>query len=412
MQVDSENSKATPRHEPSFINSPIPSSPYYYDFHVNSEEEVSLLDYWRVIRKRKFKIVLFALIVALITFFISLKMPKKYEAEVSITPVASSSGGGISSLMSQANSIPFIGGQLGSLSGESQKTMQFMTILGSRTLTEGVIQDLNLMPILFKDQWDELKKNWKFDDASKIPHLEDAAALMMTKIIKIVEAKKTGLIKVTVRLSDPHLATVIANHYIVRLQDFITHNSLTVAKRNRLFVEAQLQKNKIDYLEFSKKLSEFYTANQISSVQSKLDVEVGKLETVPKTFEEFREKLNDLEQQKDKSKIQLTDAERTGLVRNVPAQVYLQYLTLQRELLGRTNALLLQQYEMAKIEEAKEDLAFQMIDKAITPRSPVFPNIRKNVVVAFFGGLIFSIFIAFFLEYIEKLKAKEKSVLK
>ncbi len=405
--MESENILTKPRQKNS-----LEVPPFTYDWRLPPEEEISLLDYWRVIEKRKFKIVLFALIVTCITFFISLKIPKKYQAEVTITPVMSSNNGGITSLMNQASAIPFIGGQLGSLSGEAQKTMQFIAILRSRTLTEGVIQDLHLMPILFKDQWDSSKNNWKLDDASKIPHLEDGAALMASKSLKITDEKKNGLIKITVRLSDPQLAANIANHYIVRLQDFIAYYGLTVVKRNRQFVEAQLQKNKMDYLEFSKKLSEFYTTNQISSVQSKLDVDVGKLEEVPQTFEEFRENLKDIEQQKDKIQNQLKGAERSGVVKNVPAQVYLQYLTLQRELLGRTNALLLQQYEMAKIQEVKEDLAFQMIDKAIVPRSPVYPNIRLNVVVAFLGAIFLSVFVIFFNEYVQQVKAKEKSALK
>jgi uncharacterized protein involved in exopolysaccharide biosynthesis len=210
-------------------------------------------------------------------------------------------------------------------------------------------------------------------------------------------------------LKDPILASQVANRVIVELQDFISNNQLTVAKRNRIFIEEQLQKNKIDLLESGKKLNQFFGNNRISSVQPQLDVDIGKIQEPPKSFEDLRGELSKLQVQKQELASKIADEEKEGVVREVPSQVYLQYLTLERELLGRVNALLTQQYELAKIEEAKEDLTFQVIDEAVPPIRPSWPLKKLIIPLSFAGGLFLSIFFAFFLEYILKMKEAEKA---
>ncbi|MBL7684764.1 MAG: hypothetical protein JNK65_01880, partial [Deltaproteobacteria bacterium] len=75
--------------------------------------------------------------------------------------------------------------------------------------------------------------------------------------------------------------------------------------------------------------------------------------------------------------------------------------------LGRVNALLTQQYELAKIEESKEDLSFQVIDKAIPQERESWPKKSILIPIGFLGGLFFSIFLAFFIDYLSKLKQKK-----
>ena len=143
--------------------------------------------------------------------------------------------------------------------------------------------------------------------------------------------------------------------------------------------------------------------NNISSVISEIDVDVGSYQMQPKTFEEFRKEFEKLQGTKRGS----ASGEVVERVKGVPSQVYLQYLTFDRRLMNQNHALLTQQYELAKIEEANEDLAFQVIDKARIPIRPSSPNLILNVAIGLMGGFFIAVFIAFFLEYIEKLKAKE-----
>ncbi len=268
---------------------------------------------------------------------------------------------------------------------------------------------MNLMPVLFKKRWDPQAKAFKADRRGNIPTLEDAVSVMRKKILKITDDKKTGLIKIQTTMKDPVLAAAVTNRMLLDLQEFIEKNDVTVAKRNRIFIEEQVRENKIQLLEAGKKLNQFYNANRISSVQPQLDVDIGKMVETPQSLEEVRLSLAQLQQEKQDINQKVEAAEKSGVVQNVPSQVYLQYMTLQRELLGRVNALLVQQYELAKIEEAKEDLSFQVVDKAVVPIKPASPIPMMNVSIAFMAGLFFSIFYVFFLEYIEKMKIAEAS---
>lgn len=58
--------------------------------------------------------------------------------------------------------------------------------------------------------------------------------------------------------------------------------------------------------------------------------------------------------------------------------------------------------EEAKIQEAKEIQTFVIVDPAVVPAAPVFPNLMINLLVAGSFGLIGGIFYCFLLEYIGK----------
>jgi uncharacterized protein involved in exopolysaccharide biosynthesis len=377
------------------------------------EEEINLLDYFRVFKKHLGKIILITLLCTSLVATASFLMAKKYKAEVSLMPLAQSGGsGGLAALASQVSSLPLVGGQLSGLAGlagGNQKTGQILSILKSRTLTEKLVNQFDLMHVIFLKRWDSEKNAWRPNIFGDIPNLEDAVKVMRKKVLTIQDDKKTGLIKIQVELKDPVLAANVANRMIVELQDFISKNQFTVAKRNRIFIEEQLQENKMDLLESGKKLNQFYSENRISSIQPRLDVDIGKIVGPPKPFEEFREDLSELKQKKEEIESKLTEEEKSGMVRNVPSQVYLQYLTLQRELSGRVNALLTQQYELAKIEEAKEDLSFQVIDPAVPPIRNSKPQKLLMTAIAFVGGFFLSVFLAFFLEYLDRMRKMEAS---
>ncbi len=393
------------------------SPPYGWYPPYPAEEEINLLDYFRVLKKHLGKIILLTFICTGLGAGTALTIKKKYKAEATITPLSQSGGGGgaLAALAAQAASIPLVGGQLGL---GSQKSGQIIGILKSRTLIENIVRDFNLMPYFFEKRWDDKEKKWlpdmsflgsKENDPAKIEReiLEDSVRAIQKKVLSVEEDKKTNLIKIQVELKNPELAATITNRFLVYLQDFINNNQLTVAKRNRIFIEDQLQKNKMDLLEAGKQLNQFYSSNQISSTLPQIDVHVGKLEEAPPTFEELRSATQQVQQQSESLKSKISEAKKEGVVHAVPSQVYLQYLTLQRELLGKVNGLLTQQYQMAKIEEAKEDLSFQIIDSAIPPAHPSKPQVLLIVAVSFVGGLFMSIFFAFFLEYVRKMREKE-----
>ncbi len=370
------------------------------------EDEINLLDYWRVLWRRKIQICLVTLLCISVAIAASFLMPKKYKAQATLMPLTSSGSGGLSSLASQISSIPLVGGQLGGLAGMGGgKAKELVNILKSRTLSTRVVEKFDLMKVIFAKQYDSQTDTYRPNWLGIVPVLEDAVDAFTKKVVKVEEDKKTGLIKIELKMKDPVLAAKVANEMIFQLQKFIESNSLTLSKRNRIFIEEQLVKNGSKLLEAGKELNNFYAQNKISSVTPQLDVNVGSYESIPKPFEEFQENLNDLQRRQQ----EVQKKKEQAFVRGVPGQIYLQYLTLNRDLISRSHALLTQQYELAKIEESKEDLAFQVIDKAEIKVRHSSPKAFLILAVGTFGGFFLAVFIAFFREYIAKLRAKESA---
>lgn len=372
------------------------------------DDEINLLDLLRVINKRKWQILFVTAAFSLIAILLTFIMPRKYTSEVTLMSISQSKKGGLSSLASQMSSIPLVGGQLGGLSEKlgGSKNKEILNLLKSRTLTENIINRFNLMPALYEKQWDSKKQEFHFGFPKflkPIPVIEDGVNKFQKKFSKVSHKKKTGLIKIQVTTKDPNLSANVANGMVVELQDFINNHSLTVEKRNRIFIEEQMVKNRAKLLEAGKDLNEAYSQKRISSVVPKLSVNVGSYKKLPETFEELRKYLEsygtDLALKEKKSK--------NLVVPGVPGQVYLQYLMLNRQLLESSHALLTQQYEMSKIEEAKEDLAFQIIDKARVKVRVSSPKLFLNIGVGLLGGLFIALFIAFFREYLEKARIEE-----
>lgn len=373
-------------------------------------EEVNLREYWRVIKKYKKMIAGILLTVSVAAVIISLVLPKSYKAESVIIPLSSKGvGGGLGALASQFGGLASLAGF--SVGGEAGDTEKIIAILRSRTLNENVINAQRLMPIIFEDAWDEKAGKWKSEDFDEQKNMEKAVRIMR-KLVLIGSDKKAKTIKITGEFRDPKLAARVVNAYIDELQKFIVSNAFTTAKRNRIFIEEQLAENKRDLLEAGKEITVFYKTNRVSSSEADLDVNV---DTVVDVDAHLGEKaklaamgasgnaaMRNLLAEKAQVESRLAEA-RT--VKDVPQQVYLTYLMLRRELLAKVNALLTTQYEMAKIEETKEDLTFQVIDSAVPPVRKYRPKRAQICIMFFFAALFASIVIAFSREYVYRQKA-------
>lgn len=370
-------------------------------------QDMSLMDYVRVLLRYKNMIIFITVTVSICAIIISSLLPKSYEAHAVIIPISSRGGGGVSSsLSSQLGGLASIAGV--SLSGSAGDAEKILTILRSRSLAENVIKNNNLMPILFWKNWDSKANKWK-DDFQ--PSLQ-AAVLVLQSIVKSSDDKKTKTIKILGEYRDPIIVADFVNAYIVELQKFINDNAITLAKRNRIFIEKRLAQNKEELLEASKEINGFYKGNRISSSEAKVDVPISDLMQADVAYNDgnngrdnetssIEGTVSTLYQQTDGLEKKLAEIK---VVKNVPQQVYLGYLMLRQELLTKVNSLLTTQYEMAKIEESKEELAFQVIDKAIPPLNKSKPHRKKICLGSFIAAVFFAVLLAFMREYMESLK--------
>jgi len=377
------------------------------------EDEINLLDYWRVIRKRWKIIAVIFFAAVVMAAVVSLLMTPIYQAKATLMPVESS-GSQMSAALRSLGSIPFVGSMVpGGASGD-----KLVAVLKSRTVAEDVIKALDLITILFEEPQDEP------------PTLQDAVRLL-SEITAITDDKK-GLISIAVEYKDPELAADIANQYTVALQRFLSENALSTAKRNRIFIEDQLRKVKEELQEAEEAMKRFQTDKKIVAMDAQTEASIKalaelKAQVTAKEVElgvlrQFATPANPdvvrMEDQLRELKKQLAMLETKGANPEADAfpslseapELGLQYIRLKRDALTQQTVfeLLTQQLEVAKIDEAKEDIAFQVIDTAIPPEKRIKPKRTLIVMLAGVVSAFAGIFLVFFLEYLENMKKREE----
>jgi capsular exopolysaccharide synthesis family protein len=89
-----------------------------------------------------------------------------------------------------------------------------------------------------------------------------------------------------------------------------------------------------------------------------------------------------------------------GLKNLPPLEVELARLLREQQIAGDIYTILLSQFEEYKVREAAKIASAKLIEPAITPGTPVLPQRRKIVIVAFLAGLFIGVCAAFFIEYL------------
>jgi len=384
--------------------------PAYYE-----EDEIDLYELWLTLKRRKkivFGITGLFTAIALILCFI---LPPVYKTETSLMPLGGKKGGGLSSLLSSLPvSIPVPGEQSG---------ITVEAILKSRTLKERIIKDLDLLPKLFPDKWDKENKKWILkgkDD--KPPTLLDGANVL-DKLISVSTDKKTGVITLSVEFKEnPELAYKIAKTALKEANNILNEKAFTLAKKYRIYVGEQLAIAREKLLEIERIYEEFIKGKikKVPLIFGKDALEYGKLkgeliakqkkfeilsqskEISPEEMGKLKEEIKNL-----KKKLQGLQG-RLNYVSLPEYQLNLQKLRAQMSIAQGLFETLVKEYEMAKAQEMKEQISFQVIDPPYTPDRPYKPKKKLIVAVALVSGLFLGIFAAFFREWLDNVKKRHR----
>ena len=311
----------------------------------DQDDEINLLELWQVIWNRRRFIAYFVSAVVVLTVIVSLLMTNIYESKAVIMTVeskSSASGGGMAAAM---------GGGLGGMIGtpESASAVEISTLLKSNILRSKIIQEYNLLPILFSDQWDEEKKTWKKGGISLNPLFYVSKLIKAIKpadkkavkkeegvpdvyeglraledIMNIQEVKAKGLIGkdntivVAAQFDDPEIAASLVNYFLAALNDHMSKEAKRVAALNKKYLEEQLPLNSDPLIK-----QKIYT-------------------------------------------------------------------------------MIAQQVEMSMMAEVKENFSFKVVDPPMVPDKKIKPKRAQMVVLSFVVALFLAVFVVFALEYLEK----------
>jgi len=386
------------------------------------QDEVNLLDYWRVLVKRQRVISVLCLSAVLIALVVSLLMPKIYESTATLLPqLESKEAGGLGALLAATGAGGAAQGLGISLPGmPATPTDIFVAMLKSRIMADEVIKKFNLM---------ELYEAKTMQDARKALENNTRITVAKEKVIKImVEAK------------NPQLAADMANFYVSNLERLNQTVNVSKAGQNRAFIERRLAETQMKLVNAEEVLKDFQTQNKTVAVeaQSKAMIEAAamiqgqitaqevqlqvmgsylspdnpELVRVRSAIGELRKQLYLLESGKSGKGMLPGDRMHPAMI-TVPA-LALEYGRRLRELKVQETlyTLLTSQYEQAKLAEARDTPTVQVLDPAIPAEKKSKPSIRLNMMIAGVLALFVGIFLAFFLEYLGGIRARQAESLK
>ena len=377
------------------------------------EDEIDLYELWLVLKRRKrlvFAITFLFTVLAALYCFLS---PPVYRTEATVYPLGGKKGGLSSLFSSLPISIPV-----------SQSGLTVEAVLESRTLKERVIEDLDLLPVLFPDRWDSQRRRWKIEGDEKPPTVLDGVK-KLDKLMSVSTDEKTGVITLTVEFKkDPEIAYKIATVSLNEAERILNEKSFSIARKYRIYIEKQLSLAKRKFQEVERIYRDFVSgkikevplifgsdSREYGELQGKLIAKKEKLRLL-KSSRANPEDVVKLEQEikEIKRRLNILKNSKPSYVSLPDYQLNLEKLQAQMDIAEGLLKTLIKEYEMAKAQEMKEQVSFQVIDPPYIPDEdkPYKPKKVLIIAVGFVSGLFLGIFSAFFKEWLENVRQRYK----
>ena len=215
------------------------TQPYPY-YAPPQDNEINLLDLWKILAKQKKLIFILTAITTFAALTYALLATPIYRAEALLAPVAKEKGGQLSALAGQFGGLASLAGiNLGGGGGDIEEAI---ATLKSKAFINEFIKNENLMPILFENVWDKNTKQWI--NIENPPTLWNAYKKFKS-ILAIGQNNKTGLITLTIDWKDPVLASEWAGDLVERLNNKLRKEAIMASEKSIKYLEAELQKTSV-----------------------------------------------------------------------------------------------------------------------------------------------------------------------
>lgn len=376
--------------------------------HDEQNNEISLLDLLIILARRKWLILKFTIGFALIALIISLLLPKRYTATTTVLPPQQNSSLS-SALMSQIGNLGSLGALAGSSMGLKNPNDMFVAMFKSRTVEDAMIERFGLMQEYHQKYMSTARK--AFEGHATVE-----------------SGTKDNLIRISVEDKDPKRASAMANAYVEEYRQLSQHLAISEASQRRLFFEQQLDQAKDSLANAEEALKE--TEQKTGMIQldsqaraliesaAQLRAQITAKEVQLQGMRTYGTNENadvvQAQQELDSMRAQLAkfggsaDDTSGGLIlpRGKVPQVGVEYIRRLRDVKYRETIfeILARQFELAKLDEAKEGALIQVVDPAIVPDYKSFPKRGLITVVAAIAGMFIGIFMALFKEGMERLR--------
>jgi uncharacterized protein involved in exopolysaccharide biosynthesis len=373
---------------------------------VPSEEEISLLDILIVIVQYRRLILKIAAYTIVIGVAVSLLLPTRYTATTSILPPQQTSSAG-SALMAQLGNLSSVASLAGGSLGLKNPNDLQVAMLKSRTVEDAMLDRFHLV---------ELFKAKQRSDARK--ELEN--------VVDIDNGAKNGLISISVTDRNPQRAAEMANGYVEEFKRLSANLAITEASQRRLFFEQQLAQAKDNLANAEEDLKR--TGQKTGLIQldsqtratielvAELRGEIAAKEVQINAMRSFatgenpelqiaEQQLAGLRSQAEKMGAASEGASNALIPKGGMQEAGVQYIRKLRDVkyFETIFDLLARQYEIAKVDEARQGATVQVVDRAIVPDRRSSPKRTLIVLGAAVLGLFFGVVWAFVREGLTRL---------
>jgi len=346
-------------------------------------------------RRTLLRIVLAGLVISAAIAFL---IPKRYEAVARLMPPDQSdmNTAMLGALTAKAGDA--ISAVAGNVLGLRTSGATMVGILESRTIQDDLINQFDLRKVYSEKRYNDTRK-------------------ILEKRTNISEDKKSGIIAISVEDTNPDRAAALAKAYITDLNTRISQLTTSSAHRERVFLEGRLQSVKLELDAATLKLSRFSSQNKTfdpqvegkammeaaSSLQGQLIAAETELKGLEQIYgpENSRVRAASARVAELRNKLTTMSGSSGGASDNSAALSSSQlYPSLEQlPLLGNTYydlarrakideavfEVLTKQYELAKVQEAKEIPSIKVLDEPVVPETKSWP---PRLFIIIFGTFV------------------------
>ncbi len=336
---------------------------------IPEDDEISLLDLLQTIVDNLRLLVLGPLAVGIAALGISFLIPPSYTAKTQFLPPQQQQSAAAGLLQSLGS----LGGLAGAAAGIKNPADQYIAYMKSNAVKDALIDRFKLM-----ERYDEKYK----DDARK--ELDKQAR---------IASGKDGLISVEFDDKNPKFAAEVANAYVEELRTVLGRLAVTEAQQRRLFFEKQLLKAKENLTASEQALKATGISDSvlksnpatavagIAALKAQItaqEVKVGAMRGyLAETAPDFRQAMTELANLR--AQLGKQDKDSTGTDAGQG-----DYIAKYRDFKYHETLfeLFAKQFELAKVDEAREGAVIQVLDAAQPPERKSKPKKGLIAVIA------------------------------
>ena len=358
---------------------------------VSRDDGIDLTELFRALSRRRRLILGITAASAAVALVVSLLLPVYYKAETRILPPQEKGSNLAAQMMGQAGGLIALAG--GAAGGKSQGEL-FVAMTKSRTVLDRMVDRFDLMKLYKGKYREDARKN-------------------LVGFLKVQEDRKSGIISLTVEDRDPKRAADMANAFVEELKSLAGGLAISEAGQRRLFFEDQLGQTKMSLARAEEEVKAFQQRTGMFQVDAqaraiiegiaRLRAGIAVKEVEARVVRTFATAQNpDLQRVEEEIRALRAELEKIETSKGegfdplmssgrVPA-MGTEYLRKLRQLKYNETLyeLLAKQYELAKLDEAKDSVVIQVIDRAVPPERKSRPKRGAIIVVSTILGFLFT----------------------